>query len=123
MAKFKLIVSHPDGKSQVVEVEGPKAQPLIGKMVGETLDGSVIGLSGMELRITGGSDKYGFPMRKSVHGGVRVATMLRGGTGYNPKQGGLQKRKQVRGNVITEDIVQVNLKLVEGKSETARKEK
>jgi small subunit ribosomal protein S6e len=118
MAKFKLIVSHPDGKSQVTEVEGPKAQPLIGKQIDETVDGMVAGLSGSELKITGGSDKDGFPMRKSVHGGVRVSSLLSGGVGFHPKQDGQQRRKRVRGNVITEDIVQVNLKIV-GKEEKA----
>ena len=123
MAKFKLIVSHSDGKSQVVEAEGSRAQPLIGKRIGERVDGSIVGLSGLELLITGGSDKDGFPMRKSVHGGVRVAIMLSGGTGFNPKQDGQRIRKQVRGTVITEEIVQVNLKVSENKENTSQKEK
>lgn len=124
MAKFKLIVSHPDGKSQVVEVEGPKAQPLIGKGIGENVDGLIAGLPGLELQITGGSDKDGFPMRRSVHGGVRVAAMLSGGTGFNPMQNGQQRRKLVRGKVVTEDIVQINLKEAENKEDkTYRKEK
>lgn len=123
MAKLKLIVSHPDGKSQVVEVEGLKAQPLIGKMIGENVDGLIAGLSGLELRITGGSDKDGVPMRKSVHGGVRVAAMLAGGTGFNPKQDGQQRRKLVRGNVVTEEIVQLNLKVAEKSEEKAPRKK
>lgn len=121
MAKFKLIVSHSDGKSQVVEVEGPKAQPLIGKRIGETIDGAIAGLSGLELSITGGSDKEGVPMRKSVHGGVRVDALLSGGTGFNPKQPGQQRRKRVRGSVITEDIVQVNIKIAENKASLKEK--
>ena len=123
MAKFKLIVSHPDGKSQVAEIEGQKAQPLIGKKIGETVDGLIAGLSGLELRITGGSDKDGFPMRKSVHGGIRVAAMLSGGTGFHPQQKGQQRRKLVRGNVVTEEIVQVNLKVAENKEDTSHKKK
>ena len=115
MAKFKLIVSHPDGKSQVVEIDGIKAQPLISKKIGDKVDGLIAGLSGMELQIMGGSDKDGAPMRKSVHGGVRVAAMLAAGTGFNPKQDGQRKRKLVRGNVITENIVQINLKVSEKK--------
>lgn len=113
MAKFKLIISHPQGKSQVVEVEGPRAQSLVGRRIGETVDGSIAGLSGSKLQITGGSDKDGFPMRKDVHGGVRVAVMLSGGTGFTPKQEGERRRKLVRGNVITDDIVQINLKVAQ----------
>ena len=111
MAKFKLIVSHPDGKSQVVEVEGPRAQPLVGKRISESIDGSIAGMSGLKLQITGGSDKDGFPMRANVHGGVKAKVLLSEGTGFNPKQEGERRRKLVRGNVITDDIVQVNLKV------------
>lgn len=123
MAKFKLIVSQSDGKSQVTEVEGLKAQPLIGKRIDETVDGLVAGVSGVELKITGGSDKDGFPMKRSVHGGVRVASMLSGGTGFHPKQDGQQRRKRVRGNTITEDIVQVNLKVVNKEDAASPKKK
>ena len=124
MAKFKLIVSHSDGKSQVAEIEGPRAQPLVGKRIGESVDGTIAGLSGLTLQVTGGSDKDGFPMRADVHGGVKARVMLSGGVGFNPKEGGERRRKLVRGNVITEDIVQVNLKVAqEQKEKASHKEK
>lgn len=124
MAKFKLIVSHSDGKSQVVEIEGPRAQPLVGKRIGESVDGMIAGLSGLTLQVTGGSDKDGFPMRADVHGGVKARVLLSGGVGFNPEEGGERRRKLVRGNVITEDIVQVNLKVAqEQKEKTLQKEK
>lgn len=124
MAKFKLIVSHSDGKSQVAEIEGPRAQPLVGKRIGESVEGTIAGLSGLTLQVTGGSDKDGFPMRADVHGGVKARVMLSGGVGFNPKEGGERRRKLVRGNVITEDIVQVNLKVAqEQKEKASHKEK
>ena len=124
MAKFKLIVSHPDGKSQVAEIEGPRAQPLVGKRIGESVEGTIAGLSGLTLQVTGGSDKDGFPMRADVHGGVKARVMLSGGVGFNPKEGGERRRKLVRGNVITEDIFQVNLKVAqEQKEKASHKEK
>jgi small subunit ribosomal protein S6e len=52
-------------------------------------------------------------MRPSVHGGVRRRLILSGGVGFNPKDEGMRKRKTIRGNVITDEIVQVNLKIVE----------
>jgi len=114
MAKFKVIVSDPtQGKSKVVELEGARAVPLIGKRLGDTLDGSVVGISGQKLQITGGSDKDGFPMRPNVHGGVRVNIILSQGVGFHPKREGERQRKTVRGNIITEEIVQVNMKVVE----------
>jgi len=114
MARFKVVVSDPEtGTSKAVEVEGARAVPLIGKRIGETIDGSVVGLSGRKLKITGGSDKDGFPMRPSIHGGVRVRAILSEGVGFHPRREGERRRKTLRGNVITEEIVQINMKIVE----------
>jgi small subunit ribosomal protein S6e len=123
MAKFKTIISDPEtGKSRFVEVEGTQAVPLIGRKLGEVIDGSVVKMSGHKLKITGGSDKDGFPMRPNVHGGVRVEAILSEGVGFQPSQKGERQRKTLRGDVITEDIVQINMKIVE-KPEKAKKPK
>jgi small subunit ribosomal protein S6e len=114
MARFKVIVSDPStGVSKAIEVEGTRAIPLIGKRIGETIDGSILGLSGHRLLITGGSDKDGFPMRPNIHGGVRVRAVISGSVGFHPKQEGERRRKTLRGNVITEEIVQINMKIIE----------
>jgi small subunit ribosomal protein S6e len=65
------------------------------------------------VQITGGSDQDGVPMRGNVHGGVRRNVVLSGGTGFNPKNKGERKRKTVRGSIITDEIVQINMKIVE----------
>jgi len=123
MAKFKVIVSDPEeGKSKVVELESARAVPLIGRRLGETVDGSVVGMSGRKLQITGGSDKDGFPMRPNIHGGVRVSVIVSESVGFHPQHEGERQRKTLRGNVITEDIVQVNMKVVE-KAKRAEKPK
>jgi len=133
MAKFKIIISDPEtGKSRSVEVEGTGAVPLIGRKMGEIIDGSVVKMSGQKLKITGGSDKDGFPMRPNIHGGVRVSAILSEGVGFHPYQRGERQRKTLRGNIVTEDIVQLNMKVVEGpkkaekpkgkKKETRKKE-
>ncbi len=122
MPKFKIIISDPDaGKSKSVEADGSRAVPLIGKKLGETVDGSVVGMPGYKLQITGGSDKDGFPMRPNVHGGVRVNVILSRGVGFKPSQKGERQRKTLRGNVITEDIVQINMKIVEGPKKAEKK--
>ena len=114
MAKFKIIISDPEaGKSRFVEVEGTQAVPLIGRKLGEVIDGSVVKMSGHKLKITGGSDKDGFPMRPNVHGGVRVRAILSEGVGFHSSRKGERQRKTLRGNVITEEIVQINMKIVE----------
>lgn len=113
MAKFKVIISDPEtGTSKVVELEESRAAPLVGKKIGETVEGALVDLPGNKLQILGGSDKDGVPMRPSVHGGVRRNVLLAGGVGFSPKKPGERKRKTVRGNVITEEIVQVNTKIV-----------
>jgi small subunit ribosomal protein S6e len=123
MAKFKIIVSDPEtGKSQLVEVEEAQAVPLIGRKIGEEIDGSAIKLAGHKLKITGGSDKDGFPMRPNIHGGVRVGAILSEGVGFHPTSKGERKRKTLRGNVITDSIVQVNMKILE-KPKQSKQEK
>ena len=114
MAKFKVIISDPEtGKSRSIEVEGAQAVPLIGRKLGEVIDGSVAKIGGHKLKITGGSDKDGFPMRSNIHGGVRIGAILSEGVGFHSSQKGERQRKTIRGNVITEEIVQINMKIVE----------
>jgi small subunit ribosomal protein S6e len=114
MAKFKIIVSDPEeGNSRIVELEEARAAPLIGRRIGETLDGSVVDLAGHKIQITGGSDKDGFPMRPDVHGGVRRKVVLSGGVGFNAPEKGMLRRKAIRGNIVTDEIVQLNMKIVE----------
>jgi len=114
MAKFKVIVSDPEtGTSKVVELEESRATPLIGRKIGEVVEGAIVDLPAHKLRIVGGSDKDGVPMRPNVHGGVRRNVVLSGGVGFNPHDSGERRRKTVRGNVITDEIVQVNTKIVE----------
>jgi small subunit ribosomal protein S6e len=119
MAKFKVIISDPqEGNSKVVELEEARAATLIGRKIGEVIDGSILDLAGYKVQIMGGADKDGFPMRPSVHGGVRRKIVLSGGVGFNPHKKGARKRKTIRGNVITEEIVQINMKIAEKPKKT-----
>jgi small subunit ribosomal protein S6e len=114
MAKFKVIVSDPEtGTSKVVELQEARAASLVSKKIGEVIDGAIVDLPGHKVQVMGGSDKDGFPMRPSVHGGVRRSIVLSGGVGLNPTDDGMRRRKTIRGNVVTEEIVQVNLKVLE----------
>ena len=114
MAKFKVIISDPEtGTSKMVELQEARASPLIGKRIGEVMDGAAVDLPAHKIQIMGGSDKDGFPMRPSVHGGVRRSIVLSGGVGFNPTNEGMRRRKTIRGNVITDEIVQINAKIVE----------
>ena len=114
MAKFKVIVSDPEtGTSQVVEIEEARTVSFIGRKIGDVVEGAVVDLPAHKLRIMGGSDRDGVPMRPNVHGGVRRNVVLSGGVGFTPHDKGQRRRKAVRGDVITDEIVQVNTKIIE----------
>jgi len=124
MAKFKVIISDSEtGTSKAIELEETRAVPLIGKRIGETVDGTMVDLPGHKVQIMGGSDKDGFPMRPNVHGGVRRRVVLSGGVGFNSPTEGGRRRKTVRGNVITDEIVQINMKIVEKPKQPKDKKK
>ncbi|RLG21163.1 30S ribosomal protein S6e [Methanosarcinales archaeon] len=110
MAEFKVIVSDPrSGRAYQITVSGAKADTLIGKRIGDEFSGDVVGLSGYILKITGGTDKDGFPMRPDLSGPQRRKILVSGGVGYKPKKKGVRRRKTFRGNEISADIVQVNV--------------
>lgn len=96
-----------------VAVVGDKANAFIGKKIGDTVPASVIGLPAeWKLLITGGSDSSGFPMIYSLQGGVKKALLLSEPPGFHPQNEGERRRKFVRGNTITDDVVQINTKLI-----------
>jgi small subunit ribosomal protein S6e len=84
----------------------------LGRKIGEVIDGSTIGVAG-KVKITGGSDKAGFPMRADALGGGKNYVLLTKGVGFRTNEEGAKKRKLVRGNTITEETYQVNAKRVE----------
>ncbi|NPB02712.1 MAG: 30S ribosomal protein S6e [Methanopyri archaeon] len=114
MPEFKVVIADPKkARSYQVEIKGEKAERLLGKKIGDIIDGEIVGLPGYKLEIRGGSDKDGFPMRPDIHGPVRVRVLLSGPPGFHPREKGERRRKTVHGNTISEDIVQVNTKIVE----------
>jgi small subunit ribosomal protein S6e len=114
MAQFKLVVSDNKGKSISQELKDRAANPLLGSKIGEIIDSSVIGIAGGKMKITGGSDKSGTPMRPDVHGGVKKYVLLSRGVGMKNTSKGNRIRKLMRGNMVTEEIYQLNCVLVEG---------
>jgi len=109
LAKFKLIVSDPaTGKSAASEIEGARAQALVGRSLGEIIDGSPLGIAQSKLMITGGCDKNGIPMRADVHGGVKKYIVLSSGSGFRSTRHGERRRKLVRGRTITDETYQIN---------------
>jgi len=125
MATFKLVISNPKtGIAKQVEISGGEAEILVGKRIGDEVSAKELGLNLREifgdesipedakLKITGGTDKDGFPMRPDVHGPRRVRILLSKGPGFRPRERGERRKKTVHGNTISPNIVQVNLKIV-----------
>jgi small subunit ribosomal protein S6e len=113
LASLKIVVADSKTrKSQSIEVNDPQAQSFVGLKLGDEIDGTLFGLAG-RIRITGGSDRAGFPMRSDVSGGVKNYVLLTKGVGFRKDaDNGKKKRKLVRGNTITEEIYQINAVLV-----------
>ena len=109
---FKLVVSDPKTKKTYQKEVSEKESGLLNRKIGDKVKGEFLGLTGYELEITGGSDKQGFPMRPNIQGFARKRVILTGTPGFHPKHKGERRRKSVRGNVISEEIVQVNTKVV-----------
>lgn len=118
MANFKLVINDPaTGKAYNFEVTGHHAQSFMGKKIGDQVDGINANLPGYKLQVTGGSDKAGFPMRGDFEGAGRRRLLLTEGVGYHPKDyPGKRKRMSVRGNRVSAEIMQVNLKVAKAGS-------
>jgi len=109
LPSFKLTVSDQKGKSISRELKDNDANVLLGLQVGQETDASILGLQG-KIKITGGSDKSGVAMRGDVAGIPRKRVLLSKGVGLQDVKKGLRKRKLVRGNIISEEIYQINCK-------------
>ncbi|WP_094228181.1 30S ribosomal protein S6e [Methanolobus psychrotolerans] len=121
MADFKVVVADPKAKSYQFNVAGVEANKLIGKSIGETVDGAIVGLSGYKLKITGGSDKSGMVMRPDLPGPRRQKLLVASGIGYSPVAQGVRRRKMMRGREIAPDIVQINTVVAEYGDKTIAK--
>ncbi|MDD1767275.1 MAG: 30S ribosomal protein S6e [Methanomassiliicoccales archaeon] len=112
MVEFKAVINDvKSGKSYQVAVTGHHANSLIGRKIGDVVDGIFVGLPGYKLMITGGSDKDGFPMRRDLPGPRRSKILMSKGVGFNTAEKGLRAKKMVRGNTISPETVQINMKV------------
>lgn len=109
MTNFKLTISDIKGKSITKELKDTDVNPLLGLQIGNETDATIVGLKG-KLKITGGSDKSGVPMRSDIHGAARKRVLLSKGVGLQDVEFGQRVRKLMRGNTISEEIYQVNCK-------------
>ncbi len=135
----RLVLSNPeDGTAKQIVLEPRVFSLFMGKRIGDEIDGSILGYKGYRIRITGGTDRDGFPMRPDISGPRKVRVLLSGGVGFHPKEKppsrakkrrqkrrkkGLRRRVTVRGNVISDAIAQINAVLVPASKKVEAEEK
>lgn len=118
MPTFKLVLSDPiSGKAMQFEIKDPLAQRFVGLKIGDEIDGVIlkdfISLpKGAKIKITGGSGIEGAPMVPGVPGPVKRYILAQGPPGYRPKKRGMRRKKLVRGDTISDSIVQINAVIV-----------
>jgi len=111
MVNFKIVISDPKTKKAYQKEVEHAQSGMVGKKIGDTVSGNNIGCSGYEFQITGGSDKDGFPMRADVEGTGRKRVLVTKGTGFREKSRGIRKRKSIRGNTVSQEVSQINVKV------------
>jgi len=98
---------------KVIEIDDEKRlQNVYERRMAQEVDGAILGeeFNGYILRISGGNDKQGFPMRQGVLTNTRVRILCRKGhSAYRQRRAGERKRKSVRGCVVGHDIAVLNL--------------
>ena len=83
--------------------------------MGQVVDAATLGdeWKGYELRITGGNDKQGFPMKQGVLTQSRVRLLLgKGHSCYRQRRKGERKRKSVRGCIVDGNLSVISMAIV-----------
>jgi len=99
------------GKTAQAEVLKDREAMLIGKRIGDEVDGSAIDLPGFKLKITGMSDKSGIPSRPEIEGTAKRYILA--AKSKLKSNRGMRVRRLVRGNAISADTEQVNTVITE----------
>lgn len=105
---MKFVISTKSGKAYSTSND---ESTFMGKKIGEIVKLDGLGLTGFEAKITGGSDKDGFPMYPSLPGAGRKRIFTADSLGFKATHKGEKKRISVRGNTIGEETTQINMKV------------
>ena len=109
---MKIVLSDPkSGRSASIDVPAERTAQLLNLKIGDTFDGSAAGLAGYKLKVTGGSDRSGFPMKRGIDGTRKAKIFAMGGS--KARKSGQYSRRSARGNTTSVDIEQLNTVIVE----------
>ena len=93
--------------------------PFLHKKIGDVVPGDIFGFKGYEFKITGGTDKDGFPMKPDLNSSGRRKILIL--TAANRKEKGVRQRINIHGNTVDEGVSQINLKIEKYGKETIPK--
>merc|ERR1712141_318262 len=113
----KLNVSYPaNGTQKLIEMEDEiKLRFFYGKRMAQEVSAECLGeeWKGYVVRISGGNDKQGFPMKQGIMTNGRVRLLMgKGHSTYRPRKTGERKRKSVRGCIVDSNLSVLNLVIV-----------
>ena len=113
MVEFKVVIGDvKSGKCHQKVVPQEDTKTFYNKKIGDKVKGDILGFTGYEFEITGGSDNCGFPMRSDIESSKRKRILSTKTTGLKIKRKGMRKRKNFAGNTISERTAQINLKVI-----------
>jgi len=114
---MKLNISYPvTGQQKIIEIDDEnKLRAFYDKRMSQEVNGEVLGeeFSGYILKITGGNDKQGFPMKQGILTASRVKVLMKDGHScFRERRDGERKRKSVRGCIVSSELSVLALKIV-----------
>jgi len=114
---MKLNISNPaTGAQKLIDIEDEKKlRTFIDKRISQEVDAGCLGneWKGYVVRISGGNDKQGFPMKQGILTNNRVRLLMaRGMSCYRERRSGERRRKSVKGCIVDSNLSVLSLVIV-----------
>lgn len=114
---MKLNISNPaTGAQKLIDIDDDKKlRPFMDKRISQEVEASCLGneWKGYVVRISGGNDKQGFPMKQGILTNNRVRLLMARGTScYRERRSGERRRKSVKGCIVDSNLSVLSLVIV-----------
>ena len=103
---MEIVISDPKS-GKAFNKKTDSADIFMNKKIGDEVDIGSLGLEGYRVKITGGSDAQGFPMKNDLGGSTRKKVYV-----ITDSKRGKRERITARGNLVGADIHQLNVKVI-----------